>query len=140
MPVANIIETQENVENSGSESSGPSLMLPYREIARYAEKITNDALVSTKSQPNESVIQVRTLVVPLPIASGATTPEITKAIESAAATPNTTLSTGSLPSGSLADVGSFVQVGHRVPALAVGVAAGAAGIDGAGPVRDRRLS
>ena len=28
MPVANIIETQENVENSGSESSGPSLMLP----------------------------------------------------------------------------------------------------------------
>ena len=28
MPVANIIETHENVENSGSESSGPSLMLP----------------------------------------------------------------------------------------------------------------
>jgi hypothetical protein len=28
MPVANIIETQENVENSGWESSGPSLMLP----------------------------------------------------------------------------------------------------------------
>ena len=28
MPVANIIDTHENVENSGSESSGPSLMLP----------------------------------------------------------------------------------------------------------------
>ena len=28
MPVANIIDTQEKVENSGSESSGPSLMLP----------------------------------------------------------------------------------------------------------------
>ncbi len=28
MPVANIIETHENVENSGSELSGPSLMLP----------------------------------------------------------------------------------------------------------------
>ena len=105
MPVANIIETQENVENSGSESSGPSLMLPYREIARYAEKITNDALVRTKSQPNESVIQVRILVVPVLIASGSTTPEIRKAIESAAATPNTTLSTGSLPSGSRPDVG-----------------------------------
>ena len=34
MPVANIIETQENVENSGSLSSGPSLMLPYRLMAR----------------------------------------------------------------------------------------------------------
>src|SRR5687767_7615769 len=66
MPVANIMETQENVENSGSESSGPSLMFPNREIARYAEKITNDALVSTKSQPNESVIQFSILVVPLP--------------------------------------------------------------------------
>jgi hypothetical protein len=28
MPVANIIDTHENVENSGAESSGPSLMLP----------------------------------------------------------------------------------------------------------------
>jgi hypothetical protein len=28
MPVANIIETHENVENSGWESSGPSLTLP----------------------------------------------------------------------------------------------------------------
>ena len=28
MPVANIIDTHENVENSGVESSGPSLMLP----------------------------------------------------------------------------------------------------------------
>ena len=28
MPVANIIETHENVENSGSESSGPSRMFP----------------------------------------------------------------------------------------------------------------
>ena len=28
MPVANIIDTQENVENSGFESSGPSLMFP----------------------------------------------------------------------------------------------------------------
>ena len=28
MPVANIIDTQEKVLNSGSESSGPSLMLP----------------------------------------------------------------------------------------------------------------
>jgi len=28
MPVANIIDTHENVENSGCESSGPSLMLP----------------------------------------------------------------------------------------------------------------
>ena len=28
MPVANIIDTHENVENSGSESSGPSLMFP----------------------------------------------------------------------------------------------------------------
>ena len=34
MPVANIIETHENVENSGSESSSPSLMLPNRLIAR----------------------------------------------------------------------------------------------------------
>ena len=28
MPVANIIDTHENVENCGSESSGPSLMFP----------------------------------------------------------------------------------------------------------------
>jgi hypothetical protein len=34
MPVANIIDTQENVENSGSLSSAPSLMLPKRLIAR----------------------------------------------------------------------------------------------------------
>jgi hypothetical protein len=34
MPVANIMETHETVENSGSLSSGPSLMPPYRLTAR----------------------------------------------------------------------------------------------------------
>ncbi len=34
MPVANIIETHEKVVSSASESSGPSLMLPYLVAAR----------------------------------------------------------------------------------------------------------
>src|SRR5688572_8928933 len=57
MPVANIMDTQEKVENSGTESSGPSLMLPYRVKARNAENTRNPALARTNSQPRLLVIQ-----------------------------------------------------------------------------------
>src|SRR5882757_3015605 len=94
MPVANIIDTQENLENSGTESSGPNLMLPYLLRARYAENSTNAALVRMNSQPNDPVTQDMALPVRSSIFFGAITPQTTKATARAAATAKTTRSTG----------------------------------------------
>jgi hypothetical protein len=74
MPVANIIDTHENVENSGWESSCPSLMFPYRLSARYPAKRTKNALVRTKSQPKLPVSHTSALEVWVEKVSGRRAP------------------------------------------------------------------
>src|SRR3954464_5148361 len=57
--------------------------------------MTNPAVVSTNNQPKLFSSQPRVLVVVSPMALGASAPHSTKASTAAAATPNTTLSSGS---------------------------------------------
>jgi hypothetical protein len=95
IPVANIIDTHENVENSGTESSAPSLMFPYRLNARYPENTTNAAVVNTNNHPKFLSNHPSVDVVVSPIASGLNAPHNTNATTTAAATKNTPLSNGS---------------------------------------------
>ena len=51
MPALNIIAIHETVRNSGSSSSRPSGMRPYRLNASHSEKNTNPVADRTNSQP-----------------------------------------------------------------------------------------
>ncbi len=62
MPALNIIATQDTPLNSGSSSSRPSGMDPYRPIASHRVNTTNPPeAVSTNSQPVLSITQVSAL-------------------------------------------------------------------------------
>src|SRR5882757_3541049 len=132
MPVANIIDTQENLENSGTESSGPNLMLPYLLRARYAENSTNAALVRMNSQPNDPVTQDMALPVRSSIFFGAITPQTAKATrstggpfrdftspsEASSVDSDTVLVIGPPSSGGLR-TSVDVDVAHRTPSRAM---------------------
>src|SRR5215212_2038185 len=89
IPTLNIIATQDDVLNSGSSSSLPSLILPYREKARKATKIKNANVASMKTQPNVSMRNPKTAEAMAERLSVKNTPHTTKSMEMPKETQNT---------------------------------------------------
>ena len=81
IPTLNIIATQDDVRNSGSSSSLPSLILPYREKARKPTKIKNANVASMKTQPNVSMRNPKTAEATAERLSVKNTPHTTKSME-----------------------------------------------------------
>ena len=79
--------------NSGSSSSRPSGMVPYRPSASHSTKTTNPDAVSTNSHPVLSITQASALPDALASVSVLTKPHTRKPTAMAAVTPKTTQST-----------------------------------------------
>src|SRR3712207_188565 len=79
MPALNIIATQDTVRNSGSSSSRPSGMRPYRPAASQTTNTTKAEASSTNSQPR--LVSTHSRAVPLaePRPCGLAKPQATKA-------------------------------------------------------------
>src|SRR3712207_2103243 len=92
MPALNIIATQDTVRNSGSSSSRPSGMRPYRPAASQTTNTTKAEASSTNSQPR--LVSTHSRAVPLaePRPCGLAKPQATKARARTAETPKTTRS------------------------------------------------
>src|SRR5215207_4857902 len=89
IPTLNIIATQDDVLNSGSSSSLPSLILPYREKARKPTKIKNANVASIKTQPKVSMRNPNTAGATAERLSVKNTPHTTKSMEMPKETQNT---------------------------------------------------
>src|SRR5215208_8398150 len=89
IPTLNIIETQDYVLNSGSSSSLPSFILPYREKARKPTKIKNANVARIKTQPNVSMRNPKTAEATAERLSVKNTPHTTKSMEMPKETQNT---------------------------------------------------
>src|SRR6476620_127084 len=139
MPALNIIETQETVLNSGSSSSRPSVMLPYRLMASHSTNTTKPLEVSTNSQPVLAIVQDSESPETFASEDVLTKPQIRKATAIAAETPKTTLSrpprawvassTGTSSAGWSSSVGAVpvVCVGSECGACCVVTIVGARG-------------
>src|ERR671921_1690603 len=89
IPTLNIIATQDDVLNSGSSSSSPSLILPYREKARKPTKSKNANVASMKTQPNVSIRNPKTAEATAERLSVKNTPHTTKSMDMPKETQNT---------------------------------------------------
>jgi hypothetical protein len=92
MPAENIMANHDTVENSGRSPSRPSGMLPYLPAASHRTKNTKPVAASANSQPVLSTTHSRPTLDACPSVSGDRMPQATKAMDSAAVTPNTTRS------------------------------------------------
>ncbi len=93
MPAENIMAIQETPLNSGSSSSRPSGIVPYRPSASQSTKTTNPDPVSTNNQPVLSMTHVSALPEALASDGVLTKPHTRNPTAMTAVMPNTTQST-----------------------------------------------